>query len=145
LRPAIQPSQLHAAMEQGLTAQPRLFRHAFNPDFLYTGGLQSLVQAAKALWLLDLVAEKMVPVYAQAWGENQVDTAVVTLDVTPTLSMGNEAQLALSFKDGRPSEVCEHIGYLDFPVGKWQIHLGTEEFADGRLVTTASIPLECRI
>lgn len=139
---AVQPHQLMAAMDKFSPDNLRVFHHPGAPGFVYTEGLRALVQTAKAHWLLDLVAERLAPVYARAWQNKQANTAQVTLEVGAPDKLGQSAQLDFRLDEDATPQVIETIGFLDFPVGTWLVRLWTNELADGSLVTTAGVNQE---
>lgn len=131
-------SELEAVIASYSGGSMGRYRHPFNPKFIFTEGVEAMAQAAQSFWLLDTIALKMAPTYAKAWLEDGVGIGVVTLEVAED----STATLKLTLQDDVPPAVQDTLDFTDFPVGKWDIFLGTDEVADNSYVTTAYLPVE---
>ena len=118
-RPALDPLRLAQ-----FTGSQNFYRHGLVREVLYTEGVEYVVDAAGAYWLLDEIAlaqRYIIPVKREDF---QVWDLVVNVDQTARLTCG----------DGNGREVySKHIELMDFPEPgirfyyvDWVIHLPSE-------------------
>lgn len=115
-------------------------RHPLNPQFIYSEGVEEVAELAGAYWLLDWVALKLAPVYAQAWMAGECSIGIITLNVRS--GEPRRASIELSLRDDGPPAVVEEVRATDFPEGCWKFYLGTDEIGDDQYVTTMILPQE---
>lgn len=121
-----------------------LFRHAFNKAFLYSDGVQEMAQLAQAFWLLDILALRLEPVFAKAWGSGEVGVGVVLLEVFESPQDGVKARVRLLGDTSDASDLAQvTVPMTDFPPGEWQLFLGRDQMDDkGAMATTCILPTE---
>jgi ABC-type dipeptide/oligopeptide/nickel transport system permease subunit len=131
--------RLNEVMAEYMGGSERRYRHQFNPRFIYTEGAQAVAEAAGAYWLLDLIGLEISPIYAAAWLKGEASIGIVTLEVFGDKA---SAKVTLSLEDDAPVAFERDLTYTDFPQGKWNFYLGTDEIGEDSYVTTLMIPAE---
>lgn len=97
------------------TGDLQRFRHGFNPQVIYTPGIQHLAEAGGAYWLIDVIASYLTPKFvAQAAKQ---DPRVADMQFW-RLTVGEDRSAVVEARADSPCEpfVRQEIEFTDFPL-----------------------------
>ncbi|MCC5611958.1 hypothetical protein LC612_35810 [Nostoc sp. CHAB 5834] len=128
---------LKNVMSKFFGGSERRIRHNFNPNFIFTHGVESMAEKAGAFWLLDIVATEMAPLYQKAWKEGKASIAAIKLNVTED----RKAEISLILDEEEPVWT-RNLDFTDFPAGEWSFFMGTDEYPEGNYIATMMLTEE---
>ena len=133
---ALTPEALEALIASYFGGSLQRYRHPLNRKLICTDGVLAVLQATKAEWLWDLVANQLAPAYAEAWLAGTAGIGTVTVSV-----LNGVTTVSLTLDDDQP-HLRQEQAQDNFPEGTWQFFLGTDDAGEEGYISSLILPCE---